>query len=108
MAPAALHQLFLTGLTFTAEWAARAGPVDSIVEPDGLDEEVRRYTDAFAMAAPGALVGTKALTRSAAAVDDLRSKLSELEQVSARYFTSDEGREGLAAFAEKRSPRWVG
>jgi methylglutaconyl-CoA hydratase len=28
------------------------------------------------------------------------------EELSARLFASDEGREGMAAFAEKRPPNW--
>lgn len=63
----------------------------------------RRGTDA---AAPGALAGTKALTRGPDAVCALREELEHLSTVSAHYFSSAEGREGLAAFAEKRKPFW--
>jgi methylglutaconyl-CoA hydratase len=107
MLPAAVHQLFLTGLPLSAKWAQHAGLIDVIVEPEQLDDEVRRVTDAFALAAPGALAATKQLTRSATAITALETRLGELEQLSARYFGSVEAREGLAAFAEKRSPSWV-
>jgi methylglutaconyl-CoA hydratase len=107
MSPAAVHQLYLTGLPMSAQWACTAGLVDIVADPERLDEEVRRVTDAFALAAPGALAATKALTRNAAAIAALQAELAELEVLSARYFASDEGREGLAAFAEKRSPSWV-
>ncbi len=107
MTSASAHQLFLTGLPFDAHWARRAGLVDVVAEPDQLDDEVRRITDAFGLAAPGALAATKRLTRSEAAIAELHSQLSELEKLSAEHFASEEGREGLAAFAEKRSPRWV-
>ncbi|MGB9306022.1 MAG: enoyl-CoA hydratase-related protein [Mycobacterium sp.] len=107
MSPAATHQLFLTGLAFTAQWAQQAGLVDVVVEPEQLDDEVRRVTDAFALAAPDALAATKRLTRSEAAIAKLQKRLAELERLSAHHFDSAEGREGLAAFAEKRSPSWV-
>lgn len=107
MSSAALHQLFLTGMPFSAEWAQQAGLVDVVVEPDELDAELRRLTDAFGLAAPGALAATKRLTRSEAAIAELRVQLAELERLSAHYFASEEGREGLAAFAEKRSPNWA-
>lgn len=107
MSAAAAHQLFLTGLTFSAQWAHHGGLVDVIVEPDRVEDEVRRVTDAFALAPPGALAATKRLTRSEAAIAELRVRLEELEELSAHYFNADEGREGLAAFAEKRSPSWV-
>ena len=107
MAPAATHQLFLTGLAFSAQWAQQAGLVDVVVEPDLFDNEVRRITDAFALAAPGALASTKRLTRSDAAIRKLQKQFAELEQLSNHHFDSAEGREGLAAFAEKRRPNWV-
>ena len=59
------------------------------------------------MAAPGALAATKRLSRSETAIARLQTELADLEQLSTRFFASDEGREGLAAFAEKRSPRWA-
>jgi methylglutaconyl-CoA hydratase len=32
---------------------------------------------------------------------------AELLEMSARFFASDEGQEGIRAFGEKRPPRWV-
>lgn len=107
MAPAAIHQMYISGLPASAQWAQGAGLVDVVVEPERLDAEVQRFTEAFGLAAPGALAATKRLTRSPAALAHLEAELVELESLSARYFASDEGREGLAAFAEKRSPSWV-
>ncbi|OBG02531.1 enoyl-CoA hydratase-related protein [Mycolicibacter sinensis] len=107
MMSAAIHQLYLTGLAVSAQWAHQAGLVDVVVEPERLDDELRRYTDAFNLAAPQALAATKRLSRSDGAIAALQTELAELEKLSARYFASEEGREGLAAFAEKRSPRWA-
>ena len=107
MSSAAAHQLFFTGLPVSAQWAQQAGLVDVVAEPEQLDDEVRRITDAFALAAPGALAATKRLTRSESAIARLQSRFGELEQLSAQHFASAEGREGLAAFAEKRNPSWV-
>jgi methylglutaconyl-CoA hydratase len=56
--------------------------------------------------APGALAGTKQLLRRAPD-RDLGAELDELTGLSVRYFTSEEGREGVAAFREKRDPAWV-
>ena len=44
---------------------------------------------------------------SEAAIAGLQKQFGELEELSAHHFDSAEGREGLAAFAEKRSPNWV-
>jgi methylglutaconyl-CoA hydratase len=107
MAPSAIHQLYLTGLPMSAQWAQGAGLVDVVAEPERLEDELLRFTDAFDLAAPGALAATKQLTRSESAIARLEAELAELEQMSAQFFASDEGREGLAAFAEKRRPSWV-
>lgn len=107
MSSAAIHQLYMSGLSLSAQWAQQAGLVDAVVEPDRLDDELRRYTDAFSMAAPQALAATKRLSRSDDAIAGLEAELADLGKLSARYFASDEGREGLAAFAEKRLPQWA-
>ena len=38
---------------------------------------------------------------------DLRGEIAELSALSTGYFLSDEGREGVLAFREKRLARWV-
>lgn len=107
MAPSAIHQLYLSGLPVSARWAQAAGLVDVVTEPDRIEDEVLRMTEAFALAAPHALAATKRLTRSETAIAQLEAELADLERSSAGFFASDEGREGLAAFAEKRKPSWV-
>ncbi|KUI29247.1 enoyl-CoA hydratase-related protein [Mycobacterium sp. GA-2829] len=107
MSPAALHRLYLTATPVSAQWAQQAGLVDVVAEPDELDGAVQQITDAFDLAAPNALAATKRLSRTDAAIAALEAELSDLERVSAGYFASEEGREGLAAFAEKRQPSWA-
>jgi methylglutaconyl-CoA hydratase len=38
---------------------------------------------------------------------DLRAELAQLSEVSTGYFRSEEAREGILAFREKRPARWV-
>lgn len=106
MLPRPAHELFLTGEQFDAHRAERIGLINSAVPADQLDEQVRRYTDLLALGAPGALAATKAMLRRGPAPsmsDDFAAMLA----LSARHFASDEGQEGMRAFAEKRSPSWV-
>ena len=49
---------------------------------------------------PNAVAATKTLLRGT-------HTISELQSLSESLFTSDEGREGMAAFADKRPPKWV-
>jgi methylglutaconyl-CoA hydratase len=104
--PRAANELFLTGDKFDAARAAEIGLINAAVPADRLDAEVERYTAMLALGAPNALAATKQMLRAprpASMADDL----AEMSALSARYFGSDEGREGMAAFLEKRPPSWV-
>lgn len=73
---------------------------------DGLDAAVARYCASLVRGAPRALAGAKELLRRPAAAD-LRAEIAELAALSTGYFLSDEGREGVLAFREKRLAGWV-
>ncbi|RBY83148.1 enoyl-CoA hydratase-related protein [Blastococcus sp. TF02A-26] len=97
------HRLMLTGEVFGADVAAASGLVDLAVADEEVDATVRAQVDALAAGAPAALAETKRLLRSGG----LRGSFDELQELSARYFASEEGQEGIAAFREKRPARWV-
>jgi methylglutaconyl-CoA hydratase len=104
--PRAAEELMLTGETFDADRAAAIGLVNRAVDPDALDAEVDRYTDMLARGGPQALAATKAMLRRRPA-EDMATDFAAMLSLSAEFFASDEGQEGITAFAEKRSPRWV-
>ncbi|MCP2260833.1 methylglutaconyl-CoA hydratase [Streptoalloteichus tenebrarius] len=104
--PRAAHELFLTGEKFDARRAVEIGLLNSAVGADELDAEVRRYTDMLALGGPNALAATKAMLRRAPA-SSLAEDFADMLELSARHFASEEGQEGIRAFAEKRSPSWV-
>ncbi|MFC4144857.1 enoyl-CoA hydratase-related protein [Micromonospora mangrovi] len=104
--PRAAAELYLTGDTFDGRRAAEIGLVTAAVPADELDAAVARYCDSLVRGAPGALTGAKELLRRPAATD-LRAEIAELATLSTGYFLSDEGREGVLAFREKRPARWV-
>ena len=105
LAPAAAHELFLTGEAFDAQRAVAIGLATAAVPSDRLDAEVDRYVDMLVRGAPGALAATKALLRRHPRPRP--EDLGELSALSARHFAGDEGQEGIAAFAAKRDPSWV-
>ena len=97
------HRLMLTGEVFGADVAMAAGLVDLAVPDEEVDATVQAQVTALVAGAPAALAETKRLLRSGG----LRGSMGELQELSARYFAGDDGQEGIAAFREKRPPRWV-
>jgi methylglutaconyl-CoA hydratase len=98
----AAAELFLTGDTFDARRAVEVGLVTAAVPAVSLDVRVDAYAQALLRGAPGALAGTKDLLRH-----PIRDRLAGLTELSVRYFTSAEGREGISALMAKRSPSWA-
>ena len=95
---------FLTGERFDADEAARIGLVTQAVDDDWAAADP--VLDAFLACSPQGLAETKALLTGdlLAAFDD---RAEDLAHLSARLFASDEAREGITAFLEKRPPSWA-
>ncbi|MCW2580739.1 MAG: Enoyl-CoA hydratase/carnithine racemase [Blastococcus sp.] len=102
MLPHVAHRLMLTGQVFDADTAAVGGLVDLVVPDADVDGEVRAQLVSLAAGAPAALAETKRLLRAGSALH-----FDDLLDLSARFFASAEGQEGIAAFREKRPATWV-
>ena len=99
-------RLFLSGERFDAEAALRYGLVHRMVPSDELHTAVEEEIDAIARGGPKAVIECKKLVR--ALTGGLRQEdFARMAEWSERMFRSEEGREGMAAFLEKREPRWV-
>lgn len=99
--------LFATGESFDGAWAEKIGLVQYTVEDDAeLRAMMEHLTDLAMNAAPGAVTDAKALVRFVAGhkIDDGLAR--ETARRIALRRASPEGREGLAAFLEKRKPEW--
>ena len=97
----AAGRYYLTGETFDASTAARIGLVTEAV--DDIDAATHAVLDALRRASPQGLRETKPLTTRALTFADA----DLLTTQSARLFASDEAREGMTSFLEKRPPRWA-
>jgi methylglutaconyl-CoA hydratase len=106
LAPRAAAELYLTGDVFDGVRAAEIGLVTAATTAEGLDGTVAGYCAALTRGGPLALAGTKQLLRRTPEAS-VRAELAELSSRSAGYFKSAEGREGVAAFREKRPASWV-
>ena len=100
-------RLFLTGERFDAEAAVRYGLVHRAVPDEGLEAAVAEEIAAIARGGPNAVAECKRLVRDRSEAPG-QEELERLARWSERMFRSEEGREGMAAFLEKRKPRWVG
>ena len=102
--PRAAARYYLTGETFDAHRAAGIGLVT--ITADDVDHAVKEVTSNLAKASPQGLAASKALTTAAVLAGFDRDAL-RLAEDSARLFVSEEAREGMLAFLEKRPPRWA-
>jgi enoyl-CoA hydratase len=105
LAPRAARRLVLTGELVEAEEALRLGLVDKVV--DDAEGEARRLGERIASLAPVAVTGSKRLLDETAK-DVLARALDRELDLCARLFETDDAREGLAAFLEKRPPVFKG
>lgn len=100
------QELLLTGERVSATRVLQAGLITAVAEPDGLDGAVAAYVAQLRRGGPQALRTTKELLRRVP-VMEREAAFGFTAEISAGLFTSDEAREGMSAFLEKRDPPWV-
>jgi enoyl-CoA hydratase/carnithine racemase len=102
-------ELFITGRNLAAERAERIGLVNEVVGDGELERESVALAAAIAENAPLSMRGNKHAIDLLSANPELTDQ-QEAGLVALREscFTSEDFREGIRAFAEKRRPRWTG
>jgi enoyl-CoA hydratase len=104
MTERAASRYYLTGETFDAAAAAASGLLTAAV--DDLDAELATITDALRACSPQGLAETKPMTTQGARAA-FTDRADEVQALSARLFASEEAREGMLAFLQKRPPPWA-
>jgi methylglutaconyl-CoA hydratase len=99
-------RLFLTGERFGAERALGYGLLHRVVEAGGLEAAVSEEILAIAKGGPNAIREAKQLVRTVARLPEDEA-FRFAEKKIAAVFASEEAAEGMAAFAQKRPPRWT-
>jgi methylglutaconyl-CoA hydratase len=100
--PGPTRALFTTGRRFDADDARRLGLVHDVASEDLVDAKVAEAVDGLLRAGPEAVRACKQLVRQATS----ELSLDDLPERIALARTGAEGREGVAAFLERRSPSW--
>ncbi len=103
----ALLEMMLRGQKLEAAEAQRLGIVSRVVSPESLDTEVDSLCADLASRSPTA---TRLGLRAFAAQDDLAldAALPMLRDKLAEALGTEDAREGLTAFLQKRKPEWTG
>jgi len=104
--PARARRLFCTGETFGAADALAWGLVDRVAPPAELDAALSGVVADLAKGGPTAIAEAKKLVRDVTAADPAAVPALTCELI-ARLRAGEEGQEGMAAFLEKRPPRWA-
>lgn len=99
------RQYFLTGERFDARRAEEIGLVNIVVEPGELDAKVEEIVSSLLSSGPEALAKAKELLTRVPGMDFAEAKRYTAEMI-AGLRTSAEAQEGMAAFLEKRKPKW--
>jgi len=102
----AARELFLTGERFDAQRALEIGLVNKVVVHKALDEKVAEVVRLLLSSGPEAIARCKELLRKVPTMglDEAKSYTAEM---IAGLRVSPEGQEGMAAFLEKRKPKWI-
>ena len=99
------RELFLTGERFDAAQARQIGLVNHVVAEEDLDTAVNERIEQLLQAAPGAQAAAKELIRQVS-YQPKEAMRDYTASLIARLRDSDEGREGMSAFLQKRKPWW--
>lgn len=94
---------YLTGERFDAAAAAASGLITTAA--DDLDAVLAGIADALRACSPQGLAETKPVT-TRTVLAAFAERADEVQAQSERLFGSEEAREGMLSFLEKRSPRW--
>ena len=103
------RRLFITGEVFDAATALRIGLLHATVSAADLDEAIERQLYLLAKAGPNAQSEAKQLALRIGGNDAAQAERVDTAnaELIARLRISEEGQHGLAAFLDKRAPRWV-
>ena len=106
MGERAARRYFLTAERFTAAEAYRIGLVQELTLPADLDAKINEILGQLVQAGPASLADTKDLIHAVARRPLEPALIKDTAARIAKARASEEGREGVRSFLEKRRPAW--
>jgi len=103
----AARRYFLTAERFGAQEALRIGFAHEVVSADALDAKVAEIVKALVNNSPNAVQQAKVLVREVVGQEVSDALLADTAERIAQIRASEQGREGVASFLEKRKPAWL-
>lgn len=97
---------FLRGNRFSADEAVRLGLINAAVPRDRLDAEVDAVISDLLAGSPAAIAASKRLLAKVPEMP-MEDGYAWTSKLSAELFTTEDAREGMTAFLEKRAAAWV-
>ena len=108
MGEQAARRYFVTAERFSAAQARDMGFVHELVAPEALDAKVDEIVALLVANGPAAVKACKRLVQDFAGSEITPELRAETARRIADIRASDEGREGVQAFLNKREPAWLG
>lgn len=105
--PARAKYLSFTGQLFPADFFLSWGLVNEVVDDDQLDKRVQELAETIAAKSPIVLAGAKQLIDESFD-QSLEAGLKAERDAMYAHMQTEDMREGLAAFVEKRTPNYTG
>ncbi len=100
------RSLGISAERFNAVVALRIGLIHEVVSPEKIDDAIEKRVEALGSCAPEAIAVFKGYANRLGAVDN-DAIIEHAAKLIATARTGTEGREGIAAFLEKRTAAWV-
>ncbi|MDY7539482.1 enoyl-CoA hydratase/isomerase family protein [Undibacterium sp. RTI2.1] len=107
MGESAARRYFVTAERFSAAEAHRIGFVHELVSADALDETVAEIVKSLVSNSPNAVRQAKRLVQNVVSRELTGELIAATVEGIAHIRASDEGREGVRSFLEKRKPGWL-
>ncbi len=107
MSARSLYEICYTGTLFDAERALQLGLVNHVVVPDELDSQLEVILSQLRAASPSAIRRGRYAMRAIESMS-FHEAIAFMESQIGLCSMTEDSREGITAFAEKRAPIWTG